>query len=159
MKEGRDQARKVYQRGVERNPYCFQLWKLYYFWAKDSYEEKSVSGLILEQGLEKIGRDFESFFMWEDYLKREAEMKRKIEWFRKALEIPLRNSEQLYLRFVEYITSKSNGEMAEYQKDISTTTSIQEIKDSLLREMERLYSLRSQQVKDKIKWEDKVIII
>lgn len=93
MKEGKDEAMKIYERGLERNPYCFQLWKLYYFWAKDSYEDESVSGQILEQGLEKIGKDFESFFMWEDYLKREDNMKKKIEYFRRSLEIPLRNSE------------------------------------------------------------------
>jgi hypothetical protein len=56
----------------------------------------------LENALKNIGRDFESFYLWEDYIKLQSlsGMENTINAYRKVFCFPIRNIDQFWPRKV-----------------------------------------------------------
>ena len=114
--EGVARANAVYERALTLGRYCVEIWAYYGTHAATHWANPEDARAVFERGAPLVGSDYAADLFWDRYLAFEtaragADHSRVAALYRRALELPLRSLDRLWVRFQQFSLERSCSEL------------------------------------------------
>ena len=117
-----DAANDVYERALVLGRYCVELWVFYGVHATTHWPRPDEVRALFQRGAAVVGSDYGADVFWDRYIafetaRADADHSRVSSVYRRALQLPLRSLDALWLRFQKLAVERSCDEVLDSREE------------------------------------------